>query len=269
MAFEKGCAADAIAEITAPIGSERITEPSQLKVIDANSLVVCGTTVRNTEVPYQFRGLLVGGIHRGRDQLHAAIVVEGKFNVDGKTRKVMLLDRWVGCITIDFFENRLSMFDHIHKRGGTPGTVTDVQETVPFQTKTGASAWMKLAMEDFPRKFLVVFDKATTEQTNCALFAVRFAEKMGHEKAFKQQLEQCYFALCAFRKLPSSGALPEEFGKSSIRCVAPPAVASHKVARPVVASHKAETGSDSTWTIPAVVAMAVAMAVAMFPLLRR
>jgi len=193
---------------TAPVGSRNIKQPSDLSQVDSNAIKLNGATIRNKQVPYKFSGVMVSGLGpNGKDRVHASILVEGKFSVDGVELPLMLIDRWHDVfLSVDFFKNRTSAFDHLKKRATFIEHVADVGETSKYTTSAGAMAWMQLAQEDAKRTFKAKYP-SDTNTTSCIGFTMRFAAMGGHEKDFRKQLEAEYLRMTTFSPLNINEAL--------------------------------------------------------------
>merc|ERR1719408_551458 len=113
--------------------------------------------------------------------VHGAVLISGDFSVDGVSKSIMLVDRWVSGVSVNFFNNRSSAFQHIRGRSTFINKITDIQETTQYTTSSGSPVWIQLVMEDFPKQFKAK-DPAhmSDNETNCVMFAMRFAEKCGH-----------------------------------------------------------------------------------------
>lgn len=164
---------------------------------DNNSLEIHGEQIRNNKVPYQFSGLLVGGASGGKQMVHGAVLISGDFSVDGVSKSIMLVDRWVSGLSVNFFNDRNSAFQHIRDRSTNIDKITDIQETTQYTTSSGSSVWMQLVMEDFPKRFKAKEPSHMSDnETNCVMFAMRFAEKCGHGRAFREAYTACKGQLC-------------------------------------------------------------------------
>jgi len=167
---------------------------------DNNSVCINGKDIRNNKVPFEFTGLLIGGITNEKEIIHAAMLVRGEFKIDGESESYpfMLVDRWVDGGSIDFFKNKQDALMHIKTRSSNINYVVDCQETVAYQSSAGSVTWVGLIWQDFKVKDFVANFPLPDNQTNCLMFTLRLAAALGHGEDFRKQFQQCYQALTSF-----------------------------------------------------------------------